>query len=167
MPSSPTVIVVLLVASICPISASAQDLADESLDQIQRMLKPNQVIRVTDASGKTIEGRISELSETTLALLVEPSWRSKGGVRSVPRDAIAAIRKPDGLENGLLIGLAAGIAANYVFVRANCGPPGYDPECSANVGKVGVPVFVPIGVAVGMLVDKAITRTLYRAARKR
>jgi len=158
---------VLLLVALSASAASAQKSDVDSLDQLHQSLKPSQVVRVTDASGKTIEGRISELSDTTLALLVDSTWRRKGGVKSVPRDEIVAIHKPDGLENGLLIGLAGGIAANWVFVRANCGRPGYDPECSANAGVVGLPIFVSAGVAVGMLIDKAITRTLYRAPRKR
>jgi hypothetical protein len=167
MPKSLIAAGVLVFGATFTSPALAQEQVSDSLEQLRQSLKPSQAVRVTDASGRTVEGRISELSDTTLALLVDSTWRRKGSVQSVPRDEIVAIHKPDGLENGLLIGLAAGIAANWVFVRANCGRPGYDPECSANVGVVGLPIFVSAGVAVGMLIDKAITRTLYRAPRKR
>src|SRR5262245_60814513 len=125
MPKSLIAAGVLMFAAILTSPALAQDQASGSLEQLQQGPKPAPAVRVTDASGRTVEGRISELSDTTLALLVESRWRRKGGAQFVPRDEIIAVKKPDGLENGLLIGLAGGIAANWVFVRANCGRPGF------------------------------------------
>ena len=85
----------------------------------------------------------------------------------MPRDAITRIAQPDEVWNGLLLGLAAGIAANYAFIRYNCGPPGYDRECSVNVAVVAFPIFVPAGLAVGALIDHAVTRTIFKAGRGR
>ena len=64
----------------------------------------------------------------------------------------------DSMLNGFLIGAAAGAAGAWMFTRANCGRN--DPECTANVAPIGVAVFVPGGMAAGMIIDRLINKTL-------
>ena len=125
---SPIFAIILSAATLAGRSVSAQEAVPQSLDAVRQSLKPDQIILVTDDSGRTVRGRIIDLSETTLALLGEPSRENPTGERTVPRDAITRIAQPDEVWNGLLLGLAAGIAANYAFIRYNCGPAGFDRE---------------------------------------
>jgi hypothetical protein len=152
---------VLIAAGLVARAAWAQNPDTESLERMRRALGPDQVVLVTDESGTTTRGRIADLSETSLQLLVEPTRKNPSGTLSVPRHSIQRIATPDSDFNGWLVGLAAGLGAHYAFVRANCGPPGYDDECSANVARIGLPIFVPAGAIIGALVDNAIKRTIY------
>jgi hypothetical protein len=67
----------------------------------------------------------------------------------------------DTLLEGMLIGLGVGIGVGYALVRKNCGPPGYDDECTAIANRVFYPISIAGGIAIGALVDKAIRKTLH------
>ena len=83
-----------------------------------------------------------------LTLRPRPPWRSSRKSRpDRPRDSVL---------NGALIGAAAGVAGAFVFTRINCGPPGYDSECQAIAGPVGVLIMVPAGMVIGALIDRSI-----------
>ena len=64
--------------------------------------------------------------------------------------------KRDSVIQGLLIGAGAGIAAAVMFTRYNCGPGGSDKECEAIAAPVGAAIFIPAGMIVGGLIDRAI-----------
>jgi hypothetical protein len=66
----------------------------------------------------------------------------------------------DSLWNGALIGAGVGVAGAWIFTRANCGPRGYDDECSAIAGPVGTLIFVPAGALSGAIIDRLINKTL-------
>ena len=66
----------------------------------------------------------------------------------------------DSVWNGVLIGAGAGAVGAWIFTRANCGPRGYDDECAAIAGLVGVATFIPGGMLVGGVVDRLINKTL-------
>ena len=66
----------------------------------------------------------------------------------------------DSVWNGALIGAAAGVVPAWIFTRANCGPKGYDDECAAIAGPVGVLIFVPAGAVTGAVIDRLINKTL-------
>ena len=61
-------------------------------------------------------------------------------------------------------GSAAGQPRRGRGFDSECGPPGFDPECSANIGLIAFPVSLGIGAGVGALVDSAIRKTLYAVA---
>lgn len=43
-----------------------------------------------------------------------------------------------------------------IFVRQNCGPPGFDRECEVRAWSVGMAIFIPAGIVTGVLIDRAI-----------
>jgi hypothetical protein len=55
--------------------------------------------------------------------------------------------------------LRTGYLAAWGFVRYNCGPAGYDDECAAIAGMVGV-AFLPAGTLVGFLIDRTVGNDL-------
>jgi hypothetical protein len=104
----------------------------------------------------------------------------KSGVAALALTAIASsafaqqpatIVKPakhiDPVWNGVLIGAGAGAVGAWVFTRANCGPPGYDDECTAIAAVAGTSIFVPGGMLVGGIIDRLINKTLPPGATSR
>lgn len=73
----------------------------------------------------------------------------------------------DSVWNGVLIGAGAGAVGAWIFTRANCGPRGYDDECSAIAAVAGTAIFVPGGMLVGGVVDRLINKTLPAGATSR
>jgi hypothetical protein len=69
------------------------------------------------------------------------------------RTTLKPARHDDSLLNGVLIGAAAGAAGAWAFTRANCGPKGYDDECTANVALYATIVGLPAGAAAGAFID--------------
>jgi hypothetical protein len=80
--------------------------------------------------------------------------------RQAPATTVKPGKQIDSIWNGALIGAAAGIVPAWIFTRANCGPRGYDDECSAIAGPVGVLIFVPAGAVTGAVIDRLINKTL-------
>lgn len=66
----------------------------------------------------------------------------------------------DSLWNGALIGAGVGAVGAWIFTRANCGPAGYDDECTYIAAPVGVVIFVPAGAIGGAIIDRLINMTL-------
>jgi hypothetical protein len=66
----------------------------------------------------------------------------------------------DSLWNGALIGAGVGAVGAWIFTRANCGPRGFDDECSLIAGPIGTAIFVPAGAIGGAIIDRLINKTL-------
>jgi len=111
--------------------------------------KKNDVIQITDDSGRKISARVAAFSAETLTVKangVQHEFK-ESQVREISRP------KPDSLKNGMFLGLGAGAGAGLVATAMTC--PN-DPECSANAGPILVLVFMGGGLGVGALVDSMI-----------
>jgi hypothetical protein len=141
-----------------PTAASAQTTTFEDL---QREVVVNQRLVVTDEAGLVITGRLIEISGTSLTLQVPTTTDNPQGRLVFQRDTIRQVVRRDSLENGVWIGLAGGVATAYAAEPGLC--RGHNPECSLSVVLRVLAVSVPVGVATGMLIDRAITKTVYRS----
>jgi hypothetical protein len=94
----------------------------------------------------------------TLAVLTALSTPSFAQSTAIPPAKPG--KQIDSLWNGALIGAGVGAATAWIFTRANCGPRGYDNECSAIAGIAGTIVFVPSGAIAGAIIDRLINKTL-------
>jgi hypothetical protein len=90
-----------------------------------------------------------------LAVFSAPSFAQTAG--TAPAKTAKHI---DSLWNGALIGAGVGAASAWVFTRANCGPRGYDNECSVIAGTASTIVFIPAGAVGGAIIDRLINKTL-------
>ena len=117
-----------------------------SFSDLKDLLIVGHTITVTDTAGRRTAGRLSEISEASLGVLVDgtPNSFSASDVRRVQE------RRGDSLVNGLLIGAASGAAyAIYWYVR--------DPnECHNTVCGSDLARGVAIGGAIGLAIDAAI-----------
>lgn len=142
---------------LCPTLAAGQAPAP-TFDDLARALTPGQRVFVTDVDGRKAKGRVSEVTPSGLTVRVFEGFVEQP--RRFARDAVRTVRRTDSVLNGVLIGVAAGFAANEVWVREQCGPPGSDAECTAIARVIGWVTIVPGSGAIGALMDKLIGETV-------
>ncbi|MEX2273926.1 MAG: hypothetical protein WD690_20850, partial [Vicinamibacterales bacterium] len=130
-----------------------------SFDQLSVLVKPGDKITVVDLAGREAEGRIGVLSRDRLTL-VTAAWPRELGEVDV---AQIRQRRSDSLQNGAIIGAAAGagygLALLAVVMSMN------DGGGPIPVGVVtGMVVFTGMGAAAGAGIDALITRrqVIYR-----
>jgi len=130
--------------------------ASPDADNIRRRVKDGQKIVVTDDQGRTLSGRIGELSPDALMLRVGRD------TTKVPYDQIVSIDRPrDRLWDGPLVGLVVGAGIGLACAVAEASK---DSGWAEYVALVAPPMFGGIGAAIGLGVDAAIRRdpNLYR-----
>ena len=111
---------------------------------------------VTDASGERIKGRLGELRPGSLVLM-----QGSRKIQMTEAD-VNRIQRGDSLQNGLWLGLGAGVAAAWIAPHLFCDLP--DDECAAIVfAAIGLPSIAAGGVT-GALVDAAIKKTIFQFA---
>jgi hypothetical protein len=115
-------------------------------------LREQESIEITEASGAKYKAKIASISERTMVVT------AKGIQRELTESDVREIRhrRPDKWWNGMLIGLASGIAAVPVGVGAACG--WNDGECEAIAAAVFLPTFAGIGMGTGAAIDFAIRK---------
>lgn len=146
----------LIMCVFAPDVCSAQNIVS-SFSELRTFVKPGDTVYVADEYDEETKGRVEDLSDSTLVLLVG----RKDDRRTFAPGSIRKVARGDSLFNGLLIGLAAGWASGYAMVRAACGPPGYDDECAVNTGIILYPLGLGVGAAAGEIMDHMIRRTIY------
>ena len=117
-----------------------------SFRELKDRVRSGATIFVTDASGREVRGTLSELSETSLSLMVD------GGLREFSESEVSVIklRQRDSLWNGFLVGVAAGTAPALYWLLA-------DPnECSGSICMEDLMIGVIAGGAIGLAVDAAV-----------
>jgi hypothetical protein len=119
-------------------------------------IKPHQTVYVTDPWGERRKGRLGDLRPGSLVLI-----RESGRIQISEAD-IYRIQRGDSLQNGLWLGLGAGIAAAWIAPHLFCDLP--DDECASIVfAAVGLPS-IAAGTVTGALVDAAIKKTVFQFA---
>jgi hypothetical protein len=107
---------------VAPASVAAQ-VAVGSLDELRRVLDPDDVISVVRTTGESVSGRLLRIGDTDLDLEIEsrpPSGRGRRTSLTIPLTAIQSLDRPrDSARNGALIGAGIGAAvAGGLFVYA-------------------------------------------------
>lgn len=119
------------------------------------LVKSGDSVYVTDLTGQRNKGRLESISAQSVTLLMNGEKRQFAG------GDVREIQRRDSVENGLWIGIAAGVAVAALAPRLVCDLP--DPECAPiAVGVIGLPA-ISVGAIVGALVDAGIRASVYRA----
>ncbi len=148
------VVLLLLVVGI-PMT-EAQDVAG-SLEQLRSRVRVGDGVTVTDVKGREIQGTISELSSSSLALMV-------GKTRTeLSETDLETISRRDSRWNGTLWGLAVGAVLGASFEKSLVDEYGRD---DIGYGSAVVP-FAGIGAGIGFAVDAVIKgrRVIYSRPR--
>ena len=143
---------------LLPTLASAQDPV-KTFDQLNTRLEPGDTVRVTDAHGREITGKIRILEPSALTL-------DRGGPETMQADAVRLIteRKSSPIGRGALYGLLAGAAGGAILGASAAGGSGG--ECNDNCGAILAGVFGGLGAGVGAIIGAVIpgqTLVVYRA----
>ena len=116
-------------------------------------IQPRETVYVTDVWGHRVKGRLTEIRPGTLVLT--------RGAQEIPitEEAVSRIQRADSLQNGLWLGVGAGVAAAWLAPRLFCDLP--DDECAAIVfAAIGLPS-IAAGALTGALVDAAVKKTVF------
>ncbi len=143
-----------------PRTAGAQTVAT-SFPELQGLVRPGDTIYVTEASGRTTKGKLREISQATLELLVRKT-ASDGSQSFVPqarltesdvRQILVARRDPP--WKGMLIGLAA-VGGPWAFVCSRgCEYNEYGGE---DLIRITALITTGIAAGIGTLVDAAMVK---------
>jgi len=131
-------------------TAAAQGVAG-SFEQVQVLVKPGDVVTVTDAAGKVTKGKIAELSGSTLALLA-------GDTRLEMRESdVMTIKQlyTDSLADGAIWGAVGGAA--YVAAMAVVFSEDSDEWTFSDVAVV-LGIYAGIGTGIGVGIDALIRK---------
>jgi hypothetical protein len=130
-----------------------------SFDQLNVLVKPGDKITVVDLAGREAEGRIGMLSRDRLTLVTPAGPRELGEVD------VAQIRqrRGDPLQNGAIIGAAAGAGYGLALLAIVVSADDGGGPIPAGV-VIGMVVFTGVGAAAGAGIDALITRrqVIYR-----
>lgn len=122
----------------------------------QGAIQPHETVYVTDVWGQRVKGTLGELRPGSLVLL-----QGIGQIQ-MPEADVVRIQRRDSLQNGLWLGLGAGVAAAWIAPHLFCDLP--DDECAAIVfAAIGLPS-IAAGTITGTLVDAAIKKTVFQPA---
>ena len=118
-------------------------------------LRLGETVLVTDVWGHRVEGRLAELRPGTLVL-------TQGTLMLEMAEAnVVRVQRRDSIQNGLWLGLGAGIAAAWITPNVFCDLP--DDECAAIVfSAIGLPSIAG-GALAGALVDAVIKKTVFQS----
>jgi hypothetical protein len=132
---------------LLPAISAAQPV--KSFDQLSTRLKPGDKVYVTDAQGREVKGKITELRDASITL-------NGDGQTTLQAESVRLVQQKKGSKLlGCLIGFGAGVAGGFAFSAA------------AETGDeaTGGYLFPPIGAGVGTLIGAFMPRTrdIYRA----
>ncbi len=132
-----------------PASSFEQLMAEDAI-------QPHEIVYVTDAWGRRVKGRLGEIRPGSLVLM-----QGSRTIQMTEAD-VNRIQRGDSLQNGLWLGLGAGIGAAWIAPHVFCDLP--DDECAAIVfAAIGLPS-IAAGTIAGTLVDAAFKKTIFQFA---
>jgi hypothetical protein len=141
-------------------TASAQTVVT-SFSELATVVKSGDTVDVTDAKGRTLRGRIAELSRSSLELTARK--RSPDGSEpfvSIARFTESDVRqirleRRDSVLNGTLIGLAIGLGIAALPAAGIFCNPNYEDGATASMCASFLGILGGIGAGAGVLVDAA------------
>jgi hypothetical protein len=140
------VLVSCLVVLAATGAAEAQGIAN-SFTELRLLVRPGDTVSVTSTTGREVTGRITELSSSTLALMV-------GGQQRDLREAeVVTIRqrRGDSLQNGALAGLCIG------GLLGGAAGASLGPEHRAQIAFWAAVMYGGLGAGLGAGVDALIS----------
>lgn len=138
----------VLAVALVPNAASAQTVV-RSFDELQRTLKVGQTVFVTDESGRRTQGKVADVSASSLVILTPET-------RTFVEGAVTEIRSTDRLWKGALIGLGVGAIPGATAGLAGCAQ--YNRPACVTDPILGALVLGGIGAAIGVGIDALVNK---------
>jgi hypothetical protein len=137
-----------LAAMAIPAGVGAQT-SIQSFEGLQRVLKPGEMVVVTDTNGRETRGTVRDVSASSLVIL-------SSDARTFAEPAVLRIRRTDRLANGTLIGLGIGAAVGLIGLASTAGKG----DAVYFWEFIGVWLCPASGAGLGAIVDHAIGNEL-------
>ena len=118
-----------------------------SFEDLRPLLKAERRITIIDEAGTEIRGRVVEVAPNSFVVASDSATAGQERRSFGARPLRAAVAKPDGLGNGIVLGLLAGLAAAPAVCNGLWG------GCDQLTGLAAMAVTVPSGIGVGILID--------------
>lgn len=143
---------ILCLCAAAPGTAAAQGIAT-SYQELRLLVRAGDKVTVVDHTGQKVSGRITDLSSTSLALVVD------GRPREWRETEVATItqRRGDSLTNGALIGLGTGAGISAIGIAISSANDVYDDVNAGEVAAV-IALYAAIGAGIGAGIDALISR---------
>src|SRR5262245_43958408 len=145
---------------VAPRQANAQVVAT-SFEELRSLVKSGDTIYLTEANGKKTRGRLGELTQSSLEILV-PKLGSDGREKFVPQSRLAEsdirqiqIERGDSVLNGTLIGLA--VVGGPWLLACNPATDWCYYNDGANLYRGIALITSGIAAGIGALIDAGIT----------
>lgn len=145
---------------LLPLTSHAQTVVTV-FSELPTVVKAGDTVDVTDAKGRTLRGRIGELSRSSLEL----TGRKRAPDGSDPFVSLARFSEPDvrqirlerrdSVLNGTLIGLAIGLGIAALPAAGIFCNPNYESGATASMCASFLGILGGIGAGAGVLVDAA------------
>lgn len=151
-------VLVAAVLALATTTTSAQTVVT-SFSDLPTVVKSGDTVDVTDAKGRTLRGKIGELSPTSLELTARK--RAPDGTepfQSIGRFSATDVRqirleRRDSVLNGTLIGLAIGLGLAALPAAAVACNPNYEGGATAGECATFLTIMGGIGAGAGLAVD--------------
>jgi hypothetical protein len=151
--------IVLTMALVLARDSSGQGLSP--FKELATQVSAEDRIIVTATDGRPVKGRLVSVSDTELRLATHGTVRE---FRAVDVDRVDRIR-PDGLKNGALWGLAAGLGAAFLA------PPLFNDFIKIDDADTAIVLALFVlpgaGATAGIVIDKSITDSVLIYVRRR
>ena len=136
----------MAVTLCCPGIAIAQDVAN-SFEELRPLLKVGRLITIVDETGTETRGKIVEIARDAFVVASDGAATGQERRSFGVRPLRASVAKRDGLGEGIVLGLLAGLAAAPVVCK------GFMGGCDQLTGLAAIAVTVPGGIGVGAVID--------------
>jgi hypothetical protein len=132
---------------LAPAPGRAQEVAS-SFDQLRVLVRPGDRVRVTESSGRELNGVVDRLADSSLTLVID------GSERTLQENDVVRIRQrthekvASGARNGFFAGAALGVLAGLA-VKGEVGSAAIVPFSAAIYGGLGA----GIGAGIGAMIE--------------
>lgn len=132
-----------------------------SFEALPALLERGHEVIVTDETGHTMRGRISSISPSRLLVVRKRFPFSRPEAREFAEGSVDRIQIVDSTANGAALGAAAAVGVLAGLIERDCSP-----SCDDNFGRTGRwfvegVQLIPIGLALGGVVDSMINQSVY------
>ena len=148
-------LIVLGLCVVAPAAAAAQEVAT-TFQELRLLVHPGDTVTVRDVNGQEVSGKITDLSASALALMVDNrprEWR-ESDVASITQ------RRGDSLANGALIGLGVGGGLVAIAIAVAVNSDDYDGDVSGGEVAAVIGLYAGLGAAVGTGIDALVRKRM-------
>jgi hypothetical protein len=142
----------LLLAGVLLLACSLEGRTQQarSFEQLQMIVKPNEVVTITEARGGVTRGKIARITDSSIAVL------TRGQLKTFSEQDVLEIRqrRADPLNNGAKYGAIAGLGFGTLYAAGAVTLL----DCNLGCGVLIGGLYTAVGAGIGVGIDAMIVR---------